>query len=481
MIRTYQDFEKVMNNENKKKIFISEAIQEHKASTNYKIAESAYDYDRQQNTDIMKYEKCIRNMQGGKIIDIFAPNNKIASNFFNQFTNQENQYLLSNGIDFEDKDEKIKNILGEKFDIQLQKGAKNALIAGASYGFWNNDKIIFFEYTEFVPFLDEISGELRAGIRFWQLEKEKPIMITLYEEDGYTEYIQKGDALENTTDKNAYITIVRKSNVKIEEIENRNYTKLPIIPLYTNKYHDSRLLGMKNTIDLYDRIFSEFGNDFDRYQQIYWVFKNCGGMNEQDIGKFMTKLKVFGGADVDSENGNANAEANTIDIPYAARQVALEMLEKRIYKDYGAIDISNISSNATQDEINSKYMPLDLKVDEFEYYIREFLEKLFNLLGRENIKFKFNRDKMESKQNEIDLELKKAQAKQIETTTILSIADLLDAETLIKILIDKEIIDVDDIKKVEKDNEKINFAKKLIERLQNEADNRIEALNNFVK
>lgn len=242
MIKTYQDFEKVMNNENKKKIFIAEAIQEHKASTNYKIAESAYDYDRQQNTDIMNYEKCIRNMQGGKIIDIFAPNNKIASNFFNQFTNQENQYLLSNGIDFEDKYEKIKNILGEKFDIQLQKGAKNALIAGASYGFWNNDKIIFFEYTEFVPFLDEISGELRAGIRFWQLEKEKPIMITLYEEDGYTEYIQKGDDLVNTTDKNAYITIVRKSNVKIEEIENRNYTKLPIIPLYTNKYHDSRLL-----------------------------------------------------------------------------------------------------------------------------------------------------------------------------------------------------------------------------------------------
>ncbi|MEG2229948.1 MAG: phage portal protein, partial [Bacilli bacterium] len=449
-MKTFQDFEK-LTSEEQRKSFILEAINEHKSSSNYKTAKEAGEYDRQLNTEIMKYQKYLKNLQGGKIADIFAPNNKIASNFFNQFTNQENQYELSNGVDWSEDEnaDEIAEKLGAKFDTQLQKGGKNALLGGTSYGFFNNGKLLFFGVTEFVPLIDELNGELRAGIRFWQLDNEKPLMITLYEEDGVTEYSGNSKELKATKEKMAYITITEATKVSESIKETKNYSRLPIIPLYSGQHHDSRLVGMKNTIDLYDRIFSEFGNDFDRYQQIYWVFKNCGGMDGDDIQEFITSMKVFGGAKA-GDDDDSDATAHTIEIPYQARQIALDMLEKRMYKDYGAIDISNLSSNATQDEINSKYLPLDLKVDEFEYCIIEFLEKLLGMLGLENINPKFHRDKMESEKNKVDLNLNKAQTKQIETQMLLTLDSYLDDETFIKMLINSDIIDEADLIEMEK-------------------------------
>ena len=177
-----------------------EAINEHKSSLEYKIAKDAEMYDRGKNVTMEKYQKFLYKMTGEKIIDTISPNHKIKSKYFDRFTTQLVQFLLGNGVTF--SNEKTKEKLGNKFDTELQKVGKYALIGGKSYGFWDYNKLRVFKLTEFKPFRDEENGKLRAGIRFWQLAEDKPLRLTVYEEDGYTEYIKKKDKkLEVKQDK----------------------------------------------------------------------------------------------------------------------------------------------------------------------------------------------------------------------------------------------------------------------------------------
>ena len=62
---TYQDFLRAGNKEN----FIIELISEHKTSKQYHVAVDAENYNRQQNTTIMKYQKFLYKLTGQKIVD----------------------------------------------------------------------------------------------------------------------------------------------------------------------------------------------------------------------------------------------------------------------------------------------------------------------------------------------------------------------------------------------------------------------------
>ena len=61
---TYQDFVKVGTDEKNIIKFCQSAIEEHKQSQMYEMAKIANDYDRQQNTTIMEYQKTLFDIQG---------------------------------------------------------------------------------------------------------------------------------------------------------------------------------------------------------------------------------------------------------------------------------------------------------------------------------------------------------------------------------------------------------------------------------
>ena len=188
-MKTYQDFLKKSGSEQEKQEFILEAINDHKQSGMYNLAADAEEYAHQRNSTIMNYQKLLYTVSGKAVPDNYSANYKLCSNFFDRFVTQENQYLLGNGITLE-KDENKKK-LGKKFDQQLQKAGRDALVEGVSFGFWNYDHLESYKLTEFVPLYDEETGALMGGIRFWQLEYNKPLRATLFELDGYTDYIKK--------------------------------------------------------------------------------------------------------------------------------------------------------------------------------------------------------------------------------------------------------------------------------------------------
>lgn len=415
-MKSYQDLIAASENEAAKMAFVFAAITEHKGTTPYIIALDAEQYYRGLNPRITKYEKIIYDMRGDAHVDKWTPNHKIASNFFNFAITQENQYLLGNGATFTKDDTKAK--LGDDFDTKLQDLGKKALVGGVAFGFFNLDHIDTFSLLEFVPLYDEENGALRAGIRFWQVSPDKPMRATLYEEDGYTDYIRANDKSAILHEKRPYKLKVRTSEADGEEIyDGENYPTFPIVPLWGNDKKQSELVGRQGTIDAFDLLNSNLVNNLDEANYIYWVLTNCGGMDDIDDAKFIEQLKTTHVAHADGDSG-ATAEAHTIEAPYQASESAIQTIQRRLYEDFMCLDVNSLSAaNKTATEIKAAYQPLDSKCDMYEYCVIEFVRKILELAGIDD-KVTFTRSKVVNKSDEIN--------------TLLAAQAYLDDETLVE-------------------------------------------------
>lgn len=402
-MKTFQDLEALGENEQARQDFIISAIADHKGTPEYKIAKDAELYMKTLNPTIMEYKKLLYTITGEAVPDNFSANHKCASSFFKRFVTQENQYLLGNGASFNGDDTKDK-LGGEDFDVQLQKVGRAALVGGVAFAFVNLDHIEVFKYTEFKPLWDEEDGSLKAGIRYWQVADDKPLRATLYEIDGYTEYIKRKDGdLEILKEKRPYQQIVATSEIDGTEIlDGQNYPTFPIVPLWGNPEHQSELVTIRSQIDAYDLIKSGFANDLDDASMIYWTITNAGGMDDVDLAQFLERLKVVKAAVVgDDASGNAKAEAHTIDIPYQSRESYLTRLEADMYKDFMALDTTQIAAGqVTATQIEAAYEPLNEKCDMFEYCVNEFINGILAVLGIDD-SVTFVRSKMANKNEEI--------------------------------------------------------------------------------
>lgn len=415
-MKTYQDLVDLGNNDKARMDFCLAAIHEHTASDKYKIAEDADLYYKNLNPTIMCLQKFITNAMGKTVPDTFSPNNKIPSNLYHYFVTQEVETLLGNGANFQKSDTKEK--LGKKFDYMLQKAAKDAINGSCSYGFWNLDHLETFNYLEFVPLFDEYTGELMAGIRFWRIDDQKPLCITLYEPDGLTELVQEnGKDISIRVPKHAYKGIVGRSVVDGEfSIGGMNYGVLPIVPLY-NEEKQSAIVGKQNTLDAYDLTLSQMVNNVDDGNFIYWVLKNCGGMDAVDDDRFVSQLKITHVAHADGDSG-AGVEAHTVEAPYAANNSTLENLRRQLFDDFMALDTKEIAGGAvTATQIEAAYEPLNSKCDQLEYNVLDFVNKILELAGIED-ECTFVRSKIVNVNDDI--------------SSVLQAAEYLDSEYIMK-------------------------------------------------
>lgn len=440
---------------------------EHKSSAMYKIAFDAEEYDRQRNVTIMSYQKLLYTISGQAVPDNYTANHKVASNFFHRFVTQENQYLLGNGMTLDDQ--KAKEKLGADFDTRLQQAGRNALVQGVAFGFWNNDHLEVFKLTEFVPLYDEENAALMAGIRFWQVDRDKPLRATLYELDGYTDYIKRNNrSMEVLHEKRTYKQIVRQSEVDgVEILDGENYPGFPIVPLWGNEHRQSELVGLRQSIDCYDLIKSGFANDLDDASMIYWTLNNAGGMDDIDLAKFVERMKTVKAAVIDGDNGTT-AEAHTIEVPYMSRVAYLEKLENDMYNDFQALNVAQLSAaQKTATEIRAAYQPLDNKVDKFEYCIIDFLQGIFVLAGIEGTPT-FQRSRIANQLEETQMVLMAAQY--LDDETVLKHLPWLTPEEVDEILKRRDAEDFNRFKSFE-DDSKIVTGFLASEQVKEEEDN----------
>lgn len=399
---TFQDFtEKATPQERMK--FLLAAIEAHNRSPEVATARDADEYDAQRNITINRYAKKLYNLTGEKAADFTAENNRIASNFFHNFNTRRCTYSLGNGVEFSGK-KKTKDKLGKDFDTRLKEAAKLALIHGRAFLFLNIDRVHVFKVTEFVPLVDEETGKLRAGIRYWQLEEGRPLNVTLYEEDGYTQYIKpdKGE-MRVAKEKRPYIQETEKAPADTEEkvTGGKNYAALPIVPLWGSDLHQSTLVGMRGAIDAYDLIRSGFADDLQQCAEVYWILENYNGMNDADLLKFRDRLKLLHIAAADTADGG-KVSAHTQEVPHAARTAFLTEIRAGMYEDFGLMDLRTLSAAATNDHIEAAYQPQDDMADDFEYQVIEAVQQLLALIGIEDTP-EFKRGKVSNSKELVDM------------------------------------------------------------------------------
>lgn len=381
-MKTFQDLQQVGENEQNKMQFVNEVISGHKSSDLYRTAVLADEYDRKQNRTIVNYKKFLYSATGEALPDNISANYKITSGFFSRFTTQQVQFLLGNGVTWQNEDTAQK--LGEDFDKQLQIIAKSALGGAVAFGFFNLDHVEAFSLLQFAPLYDEENGALRAGVRFWQIDANKPLRATLYEEDGYTDYIWENGAGRILTQKRPYILKLASTPADGTEIyDGENYPSFPIVPLWANPHKQSELVGIREQIDAYDLIKSGFCNTIDEASFIYWTINNAGGMDDVDLADFVHRLKTIHAANV--EDTGATAVANSLEAPHEGREALLDRLAKDMYADYMALNIDEIKGGAnTATQIRAAYEPMNNKADQFEYCVTDFIQGILEVAGIED-------------------------------------------------------------------------------------------------
>lgn len=413
-MKTYQDLVYIGGNEKKRADFVRSLISEHQSSDLYKTAKTSDEYDRCRNTTTMQYQRMITDITGRQYVDKTATVHRSTSNFFNIFTTQLNQYLLGNGVEWNGDAGKR---LGTDFDTRLQQAGKLALVGGISFGFWNFDHMeVFPVYSKdsgsFAPLYDEENGALAAGVRFWQLDTAKPLRATLYELDGYTNYLWSNDPKLNLTaqwrriedgafmmSKVPYKITVRQSEADGAAIyAGENYERFPIVPLWGNPHRQSELVGMREKIDAYDFILNGWENDLDN-AQLYWIIKGAGGMDDPDLRRFLDRLRNVGAA---APEDGQDVDAVAVNIPVEARERLLERLEKQLYRDSMMMNPEDIVSGAsTATAIRAAYERQNVKADQFEYCVNDFLNGILAVAGIDD-KPSFTRSTIVNTQEEIN-------------------------------------------------------------------------------
>ncbi len=410
---TYNDFAECTTEEEKQN-FIFKAIARHESSSDYKTGIAAGKFYRHQDPDIEMIKKVYYDFQGIAHPDTFTPNNKLCSNFYYIFVSQMVQYLLGNGVSFDDPE--VKQRLGNDFDYKLQTLLTWAANDKVSYGFVTENGIIPFNFACdshkepcFVALYSEEDGALKAGIRYWRLSSDKPLMVTLFEVDGMTEYkeYKLDDAKRGSISR---LEIIKeKTPYNLSEVSNdvegvylskgSNYSEIPIVPLrFIND--QSSLVGNRATLTAYNLAISNMVNDVTEFNMIYWVLKNAEAMDEYDDKQFLTNLLR---THILHLNDSVEATPHELTPKFDSIEIALKRLKEQLISDFMAVDWERMSAgNVTTVEIEAAYTNLKLKCNDVERCVGEFIRGVLRVLGLDpNTPFHFTPDMTINRSEEI--------------------------------------------------------------------------------
>ncbi len=404
---TYQDW--LATPEYERPALLIEIIKGYKASADFTQALLANQYFRSENPEVakktilrakkMQYtDKEGRTHAKSGTEDVVG--NRVASSFFYRFVTQQNQFLLGNGVSLnEDAD---KDALGPYFDEVLESMGEKALLHGVAWGFWNVDHLEPIEAVKdtlsgAVALVDEETSRPMVLVQFWQITSSRPLYVRLFAVDGVVLYRMNkdGDLIEVEGTRRGYIRRTRTDALGTEITGEENYAgRIPVIPLWGNGERRSELTpAIKSKIDAYDRILSDFADNLDRANDVYWVLNNFGGTMD-DVAELLEQIsRVKAVANLTDGTGTSStAEPHTIEVPYAAREKALDLLERALYQDYMALDMDALTgSSLTNVAIRVATANLNLKADRYEWQVRQFVREVLDLIGKPTDEIRFKR------------------------------------------------------------------------------------------
>lgn len=389
---TFQDFLAAKSRED----FLLQAIAEHENSEKYKIGQLAAEFYAGNDPILEKVKKIIYDLNGMAHKDYFSADSKLKTSYYQIFAMQTVSYSFGNGVAFDN--EEIKKKLGSSFDADINDWVTYAVNDGEAYAYVTENKItpmsIGSDKTKpiFVPLIDVETGAVKAGFKYWRLDDDKPLRITLYEPQGYTEYKQPyGEKLSAISDLKAYKGTVTKFEAFDDVVNAEAVEGIPIVKL--SFFNDQSYIANKvNMLTEYNALLSKLSSNSRENDLVYWIIKNCGGMDEIDDNKFLMKIIQAHVAHLDE---GQEAEPKQLVAPHEGILAALETLRKQLFFDFAAIDFERMSGgNITTYEIKQAYANKDLYADRFEMNFARAMEQVLKLMGYEGETYRLTRSRL---------------------------------------------------------------------------------------
>ena len=434
---------------------ILQFISEDKTSTKKhlaKVGERYYEGDH----DIREYRMFYFNADGKLVEDKTRSNVKISHPFFTELVDQEVQYMLSGQDSFvKSDDQDLQHYLDEYFDDEFKSELNDVLTGTVSKGFdymyayMRGDERIGFQHADsmgVVEVREKDTDDHCAYVIYWYVDrigKENKLIkrIQVWDTKQTMFYVQtdEGKLIKDEDEKlnpRPHVIYTKEGD---EATYYEEFGFIPFFRLDNNRKQFSGLKPIKDLIDDYDMMSCGLSNNLADFDHPLHVVKGFQGDNLEELSVNLKTKKMIG---VDP---TGDVEIRTVDIPYQARQVKMEEDEKNIYRFGMGFNSAQIGDgNVTNVVIKSRYALLDLKCNKLEMKLKQFLKNIIKVVLVEinnkyetdydstDVYFEFKREVMTNAQDNAQIELVDAQRKQTEINTLLSLANVLDDETIIQ-------------------------------------------------
>ena len=408
-------------------------IEKFKSSKEYVAMIDGIAYYKQHNTKIMERRKTYySDKRNAPINDPYKANHKLPNGYMPLMVDQKVNYSVNDNMDISDV----------PLEIDLNDiGTEGSIKAFAYMQMFENEnkeldyKIIPAEQC--IPVYRK--NNFTAMIREYIIDSVS--YVSIYSAEISITFIVKNEDYTLLEIK-PILSKVKIIDGKIIANNPVSWGRPPFIVFNNNMLNQTDLEPIKPLIDVYDITNSDFANNIDDFQDVFWILKNYGG---EDLNEYLEQVKRYKTIKI-GEDGDAKAE--TIEIPVEARNAMLALVERLIYKFGKGVNYDNVKGNTTATEIRAMTMALDLKANQFEKQLRKTLKQFEYFINKYNeftnkpaiepITVKFNRSTIINRAEEVE--------------SLVKIYGMISNETFLGLL--PYNIDVDEeLKKIEKEKE----------------------------
>ena len=316
-------------------------------------------------------------------------NIKISHPFFTELADQEVQYLLSNRDRIVvAEDEQLQKELdsyfneNDRFRAELADACTDAVVCGWGwlYAYMNADGRLAFQCADALSVV-EADGRYTSDGRDYVLYRY-PQRTDMYGHTVYKVLVMDDtqtwtytqpdsgtitlDEPENGLPNPRPHVLYKKGNSDDTYFEGLGF--LPWFRIDNNRERVSGLQPVKSLIDDYDLMSCGLSNNLQDAAEYLVVVSGYGGTDMTELMQNIKTKKVIG----TGESGGVDMK--TVEVPYEARKVKLELDKENIYQFGMGFNAAQVGDgNITNVVIKSRYALLDIKCDKLETHLRQMM------------------------------------------------------------------------------------------------------------
>ena len=440
--------------------------------------------------DIKGYRMFYYNADGDLVEDKTRSNERISHPFFTELVDQLTSYIFSsaeNPITVSETAEGLQDYLDEYFNDDFWSEFSE-LISGAYtrgfdylYAYKNANDKTAFEYADGLGVVEVRAKDTDDGCEYhiyWYIDRigkdNTPITrIQVHTDKEIWYYVQSGYGEMKLDDEKAINPQpnIIYTDVKTGEKFGAGLGFMPFFRLDYNRKQLSGLKPIKALIDDYDLMECGLSNNLQDFDTPIHVVKGFDGDDMDELIQNIKTKKTVGVGD------NGGLDIMTVAVPYEARKTKCDEDEKNIYRfGMGLNTISLKDTSATTNiGIKMAYTLLDLKAKKFEKRIKKFLKtKIIPVVLQEinsmngtdyqskDVNIDFVHEMIVNEQENTQNDKTKAETRQLDINTVLSVASYIGDEDTLKSICDVLDLDFEDIQsKIPADTD-INEAEKIL-------------------